>query len=64
MNFPFVMPEGIQVEKGSRTGRTGQPYTQMGPAHMSTYGCLGGGWSFTAPLNLALVDPFDAPTFK
>ena len=55
------MPEGIQVEKGLWTGRTGQPYPQMGPAHMSTYGCMGGGWSFAAPLNLALIDPLDAP---
>ena len=43
------------------TGRTGQPYPHMGLAHMSAYGYPGGGWSFTAPLNLVLVDPFDAP---
>ena len=43
------MPEGIHIEKGPGTGRIGQPDPQMGPAHMSAYGHLGGGGSFAAP---------------
>ena len=39
----------------------GQPYTQMGLVHMSANGCMAGGQSFAAPLNLALIDPLDAP---
>ena len=31
---------------------------------MCAYGSLGGWWSLTAPLNLAFIDPFDAPTFR
>ena len=64
MNFLFVMIEGIQVEKGLWTGRTGQPYLQMDLMHMSAYVCMGGGMSFAAALNLVFIDPFDTPTFK
>ena len=42
-------------------GGTAQPYTQMDPSHMSANGCMGGEWSLTTPLNLALIDPSDAP---
>ena len=61
MNLLFVSSEGIQIEEGPWAGRTGQPNTQIGLANMDTNGCMRGGWSFTAPLNLALVDLYDAP---
>ena len=64
INLLFVMPEGIQIEESLWAGRTGQPNTQMGPAHMSTNGHTRGGWFFTAPLNLAHVDPLDAPPYS
>ena len=64
MNFLFCDAWGIQVEKSPWTGKTGQPYPQMGPAHLSTCGCMGAGQSFTATLNPALIDPLDAPIFK
>ena len=55
--------EKVSYTEGPDPGnkRTAQPYTQTGLAHMSTNGCMGGGWSFAVPLNLALIDPFDAP---
>ena len=61
MNLCFVSPEGIWIEEGPWAGRTGQPYTQVGPAHMGANGHTRGGQSFTAPLNPALIDPLDAP---
>ena len=42
-------------------GRTGQPNTQMGLAHMGTNGHMTGGQSFSTSLNLSLVDPLDVP---
>ena len=33
-------------------------------AHVSANGCMGGGWPLATPLNLALINPFDTPTFK
>ena len=60
MTFLFVMPKGIWVEKSSGAGGTAQPHTQMHPAHVSANGCPEGGWSLASPLNLALINPFDA----
>ena len=37
---------------------------QMVTVHMSAYGSPGGGQSLAAPLNLAFVNPFNAPTFR
>ena len=64
MNLLSVLPEGIQIEEGLWAGRTSQPDTQMGPAHMGANGHMRGGWSFPAALNSALVDPLDTPTFR
>ena len=61
MNLLFVSPEGIQIKEGPWAGRTGQLNIQMGPAHTGINGHMRGGWSFTAPLNMALEDPLDTP---
>ena len=57
MNLSFVLPEGIQIEEGPWAGRTDQPNTQMGLAHMGANGCTRGGWSFTALPQLGTCRP-------
>ena len=64
MSLLSVLPEGIWMEEGPWVGSTSQPDTQMGPVHMGTNGHRRGEQSFTAPLNLALADPLEAPTFR
>ena len=61
INLLFVLPEGIQNKEGLWAGRTGQPNTQVGPAHMDANGHMTGGWFFTAPLNSTSIDPLDTP---
>ena len=64
MTFPFVMPKGIQLEVSLGAGGTAQPDAQMNLAHVGTNGYPGGGWSLTAPLKLALINPLMPPTFN
>ena len=64
MNLLFVSSEGIQIKECLWAGRTGQLRTQVGPVHMGADGHMRSGWSFTAPLNLAPMNPLDAPTFR
>ena len=61
MNLLFVMPEGIQIKERPWAGRTNQLNTQAGLAYMGTNGHMRSRQSFTAPLNLAPVNPLDAP---
>ena len=53
----FVLPESVWVEKSPQAGRAGQLCTQVVLAHMGADGHIGGGRSFVATLNLAMVNP-------
>ena len=64
MNLLFVLPEGVQIKKSLWVGSTGQLYTQVGLVHMGTNGHMRGGSSYTAPLNLTLINPLGTPTLR
>ena len=57
----FVPPEGLWVEESLQTGRAAKCHAQVVPVHMATDGHLGGGRSFVAPLNLAMINPLGSP---
>ena len=60
-NMEVVPSESIWDEESLQTGRAEQLHTQVVSAHMGTDGCMRGGRSFVAPLNLAMINPLIGP---
>ena len=61
MNLLFMSSEVVQMKERLWAARTGQLNTQVGLAYISKNGHMRSRWSFTAPLNLTLINPLDAP---